>query len=97
SRASGGAADFVLEPNALVGRRIGNHVEHDRCATKMRDLMPGYQFEDCCWLDLAQADLRRSDGDNRPRIGPAAAVEHRESAQIHAVIGEPEGERIAER
>ena len=48
-------------------------------------------------LDLAQADLRRTGGDARPGIGPAAAMKHRQGPEIHALAREPEGDGVAER
>ena len=39
----------------------------------------------------------RADGGHRPRVRPAAAMEHRQRPQVHAVRRQSEGERVAQR
>ena len=53
--------------------------------------------EDQRRIDAPQADVRTAHGRHRPRVGPAAAMEHRQRPQVHAVGTEPERERVAER
>ncbi len=73
------------------------HIEHDWRAAEMRDPMMGNKPEDCCRLSLAKAYLCPAGGDDGPRIGPAATMEHRQCPEIDAVESESEAEAVAER
>src|ERR1700746_3613637 len=75
----------MVKGNALLGRSVREHIEHDRRAAQMSHPMLRDQAEDHRWLDLAQADLGAANRNDRPRICPAAAMEHWQRPQINAV------------
>ena len=59
--------------------------------------MLGNQIEDALGLDPAQADVGAAGGGDRPGVGPARAVEHRQRPQVAALVVELEGQRVGER
>ena len=80
-----------------VGRRVHQHVEHDRCATDVGDAVRDNGVEDASGLHPAQAHVRAPGGRDTASECPARAVEHRQRPQVAALVVELEGERVAER
>ena len=86
-RATGRNRYRVLERHSLIGGRVSQHIQYDRCAAEMRDPMLRDQPEDLCRLDLAKAYLRSAGGDNCPRIRPPGTVKHRQCPKINTIEG----------
>src|SRR5918993_430937 len=55
------------------------------------------ELPDAWRLDLPEADVRRRDGRNRPGVGPAVAVKHRERPQILRLVAHPGLDNVAQR
>ena len=99
--ALGGAAPPVatsivrLKLAPHLGRRVHQHVEHDRRPAQMGHARLLDQREDHRRVDLAQADMRAADRRHRPGVGPAVAVEHGQGPEIAGPAAQPEHQRIA--
>ena len=76
---------------------MGQHVENNRRAAKMRNPVLDNELEDLSRVDLAKTQLRAAGSDHRPRIGPPGAMEHRECPKKRAVDRKPEVEAVAKR
>ena len=87
----------MVKGNALLGRSVREHIEHDRRAAQMSHPMVRNQAEDHGRLDLAQADLGAAGSDDGPWIRPTAAMEHRQRPQVDAVESKPDVQGIAKR
>ena len=77
--------------------RVDQHRQHHRRAAHVRHAVARDGREDERRIDAAQADMRAADRRDRPRVGPAAAVEHRQRPEIDGCRREPESQRVAER
>ena len=77
--------------------RMNEHVEHDWCATQVRDPMLDNRSKNRRRINAAQTDVSAGDCGHRPGIGPAVAMEHRQGPQIDRVVTEPKGDRVADR
>ena len=98
-RAAGGHVDACARTRTLTRRpargssRLSTIGAPHRCVTPL----VADRREDQRRIDAAQAHVRGAGGGDRPRVRPAAAVEHRQRPQVDAVGREPERERVAER
>src|SRR5262249_39759856 len=76
---------------------IGQHVHYNWPAAKMCDALALDRRKDRRRLHPPETDMRGTHGGNRPRKGPAVAMEHRKGPEIDRLAVEAERQDVAER